>query len=162
MIDSPPEDAVDAVRDAADRLNTALTGYAPDDWTDAVRLLHRLRSATRVLAQLDSTLTTWVYLHGEHGLHQQIEGVPGQVDITRGRAKDRWAAEEAVTAYVERKLTETGEVPDPLDVVAWVLEVVPASPSTKLRKTPLRAAGLDVDDYWTSEPGTIQVGLMST
>ena len=158
-----PEDHVAAVRRATDGLNEALMGYDPDDWRDAVRLLDRLRQATRVLGALDSSVSTWVYLHGEHGLHQQVEGVAGPVDITRGREKDRWEGEAAVKDYVEKKLEATGyEVPDPLEVLAWVLEVVPVTASVALRKTPLRAAGLDVADYYTSEPGTIKVGTPST
>lgn len=157
-----PEEAVEDVQVYADLLDTALKGYSPDDWRDAARLLDRLRKATRLLGALDSSLVQWLYLHGEHGLHQQVEGIAGPVHITRGRAKDRWASEQGVRDYVDQKMHEMeGEVPDPEVVVGWVLEVLPAGTSTSLRKTPLRAVGLDVDDYYTSEPGTLRVDLPS-
>lgn len=154
---APPEDVVFSLSSMADQLNASLRGYSPDDWRDAARLLHRLRVVTSTLKALDSSLVNWLYLHGEHGLHQVIDGVPGEVSITRGRSKERWDAEGAVKAYVEAQLRETGEVPDPLQVMAWVLEVVPATQSTSLRKTPLKEAKIDLADYYWSEPGTLQV-----
>lgn len=158
--DPTPEERVDAAQRAADALDEALAGYGPEDWTDAARLLYRLRKVTATLSRLDASLVTWLYLHGEHGLHQQVEGIPGAVNITRGRAKERWEAEAAVRDYVEAQIVaRDGEAPDPLEVVEWVLAVVPATPSTSLRKTPLRDAGLDVQDYYTSEPGSLSVGL---
>lgn len=155
-----PEECVAAVHRAAERLNEALAGYGPEDWRDAARLLDRLRKATRVLAQLDSALVLWLYLHGEHGLHQHVDGIKGEVHITRGRSKERWAAPEAVHAYVDAQMEQMeGEVPDPRVIVDWVLAVVPATASTSLRKTPLRESGLDLEDFYSSEPGTIQVSL---
>lgn len=155
-----PEERVDVAQRAADALDEALMGYGPEDWTDAARLLYRLRKVTTTLGRLDASLVTWLYLHGEHGLHQQVEGVPGAVNITRGRAKERWEAEAAVRDYVEARIrANEGEAPDPLEVVEWVLRVVPATASTSLRKTPLREAGLDTGDYYTSEPGSLSVGL---
>lgn len=155
-----PEDCVAAVLAAAGRLNEALLAYAPPHWHDAARLLDRLRTATARLGALDASLVQWLYLHGEHGLHQQVEGIAGSVNITRGRSKERWAAPEAIGEYVDRKMVALGgEVPDPSEVVAWVLEVLPATQSSSLRKTPLRDAGIDLEDYYWSEPGNLQVGL---
>lgn len=153
-----PEAAVAAVRDAADALNTALLGYHPGDWRDALYLLRDLRAATRVLTQLDASLVSWTYLHGEHG-KQVIDGL-GEVWVSRGRSKERWAGPEAINEYVDTKITGTGgELPDPRQVVEWVLEVLPATPSTSLRVTPLREAGLDPEDFRTSEPGNLSVTL---
>lgn len=144
---------------AARSVDRGLLGYHPDDWRDAARTLHQIRQSTARLKRLDSKLGTWLYLHGEHGMHQLVEGI-GAVSITRGRAKERWAAEEAVAAYVAAKIEANGgEYPDPSTVVDWVLEVVPATASTNLRKPPLRDAGIDVQDYYASEPGTISIGL---
>lgn len=155
-----PEDCVAAVLAAAGRLNEALLAYDPAHWHDAARLLDRLRTATTRLGALDASLVQWLYLHGEHGLHQQVEGIAGSVNITRGRSKERWAAPEAISEYVDRKIVANGsEVPDPTEVVAWVLEVLPATQSSSLRKTPLRDAGIDLEDYYWSEPGSLQVGL---
>lgn len=155
-----PEDCVAAVLAAAGRLNEALLAYAPEHWHDAARLLDRLRTATARLGALDASLVQWLYLHGEHGLHQQVDGIAGPVNITRGRSKERWAAPEAISEYVDRKIIANGsEVPDPSEVMAWVLEVLPATQSSSLRKTPLRDAGIDLEDFYWSEPGSLQVGL---
>jgi hypothetical protein len=155
-----PEDAVAQLRSAAALLNTSMAGYQATHWHDAARLLDSLRKVTALLGMMDATLVQWLYLHGEHGLHQQVPGIAGAVNITRGRSKERWAAPEAVREYVDRKMGELeGEIPDPEVVVGWVLEVLPAGQSTSLRKTPLRAAGIDLEDYYWSEPGTLQVGL---
>jgi hypothetical protein len=155
-----PEDCVAAIRAATDRLSETLLAYAPDHWHDAARLLDALRKATARLGALDASLVQWLYLHGEHGLHQQVDGIAGPVNITRGRSKERWAAPEAIGEYVDRKMVELGgEVPDPTVVVTWVLEVLPATQSSSLRKTPLRQAGIDLDDFYWSEPGSLQVGL---
>ena len=155
-----PEDAVAWLRSAADALDQSMKGYSAGHWHDAARLLDGLRNVTARLGLLDASLVQWLYLHGEHGLHQQVPGIAGSVNITRGRAKERWAAEEATREYVDRKMIELGgEVPDPAVVVGWVLEVLPATQSTSLRKTPLRDAGIDLEDFYWSEPGTIAVGL---
>lgn len=152
----PPE-LVALCQSAANRLNEGLQGYNPDDWTDAVRLLAALRGVIEVLRTLDTSLVRWLYLHGEHGIHLRVDGIAGDVSITRGRAKEQWAGEAAVNDYVGARIRENGgEYPDPEQVVRWVLDVLPAS---KCRVTPIRDAGLDVDDYRTSLPGTLQVGL---
>lgn len=154
------EDAVAWARSAADAVDKALLGYEPDDWQDAVRVLYSLRRVIETLRTSDASLVRWLYLHGEHGIHLHVEGVPGDVGITRGRSKERWAAPEAVHAYVDRQVEAIGgEFPDPRQVIEWVLEVLPATQSTALRKKPLREAGLDLEDFYTSEPGSLQVNL---
>lgn len=154
-----PEDAVAAARAAGKALSSALAGYEPEDWRDAVRLLHALRAAVEVLRVSDASLVRWLYLHGEHGQHQLLDGV-GAFSITRGRSKERWQVAPAAQDYVEAQIiARDGEVPDPRQVVEWVLEVLPSGESVSVKKTPLRKAGLDVDDYYTSEPGSLQVGL---
>ena len=156
-----PPDVIDALSDLADLLQRVMLDYGPDDWRDAVRLLRDLRAVTKELGKTDAQLVRWLYLHGEHGHHLQIEGVSGNVSIGRGRAKDRWDSRQAVFDFVEAKIrANDGEMPDPNVVADWVMEVVPATASTALRKTPLREAGLEVEDYWTSEPGTISVSIL--
>lgn len=151
-----PEDAVALVRDLAENLDTLLSGYEPEDWRDAVRVLHSLRRGIERLKVVDANLVRWLYLHGEHGQHQSLDGV-GPFSITRGRAKERWDVQGAAREYVETMIRRNdGEMPDPLQVLSWVLEVVSSS---ACRKTPIRALGLDVEDFYSSEPGTIQVGL---
>lgn len=151
-----PEHAVGMVRDVAEALDVVMAGYEPDDWRDAVRLLHALRRGIERLRTVDAHLVRWLYFHGEHGQHQTLDGV-GPFSITRTRAKERWDVQGTARDYVEAKIGETGgEMPDPLQVVSWVLEVVSSS---ACRKTAVRAAHLDVEDYYSSEPGNPQVSL---
>lgn len=139
---------------AVDALNTAMKGYEPP-WLDALDDLKKLRRSTALLSSLDALIVKHLYLKGEHG-KRTIDGL-GEVWITRTRDGEKWAATAAVRAYVEQKiLANDGEMPDPEQVMEWVLEVVPAS---KLRVTPLRAVGLDVDEYRTSTPGKPSVTL---
>jgi hypothetical protein len=152
-----PTHSAGLVSVAVDVLNRHLVGYDPSDWRDAVRLLHEIRRPLALLRIIDSTLSTWIYLHGEHGLHQTIDGVPGPIDVTRGRARERWAFAELAQDYVGTKIEAAGgELVDPDQIVAWVLEVI--SPG-RGRVGVTQDAGLDVADYRTSEPGTIQIGL---
>lgn len=160
-VDVTPEEAVARLQAAAHVLDVALLGYTTNDWESAVRLLRDLRRALRRAAQVDANLVTWLYLHGEHGKHLQVDGVSGTVAIGRGRSKVRWEGPDAVRDYVAARITANdGEMPDPDTVIDWVLEVVPATPSTELRKTPLREAGLDPEDYSQSEPGTVSVSVL--
>lgn len=157
---SEPGPYVENAATAAAGLSRVLGGYSPEDWRDAVRLLREVRRVKETIARADDTLSRWLYLHGEHGIHLRVDGIPGDVGITRGRSKERWAAPEAVRDYVEAQIVANdGEVPDPLQVVAWVLDVLPSGTSTSCKKTALRNAGLDVEDYLTSEPGSIRVDL---
>lgn len=152
-----PEDAAAVVALAVTDLAEALTGYHADDWRDAVHLLRAVRASRHRLAALDDTLTRWLYLHGEHGQHQLIDGIPGQVAITRSRARERWDERGVLTDYIEAKIrANDGEAPDPLEVVSWVLEVASVG---YCRTTAVRAAGLDVADYRTSEPGKPSVSV---
>lgn len=152
-----PEEEVEWIRATAELLDEALAAYAPGDWRDAARLLYALREPLTRLRRIDADLSRWLYLHGEHGLHQHIDGIKGSVNITRGRAKERWETDAAVKDYIDQKMDALeGEIPDPEVVLSWVAEVASIG---YIRKTPLRAAGLDVDDYYTSEPGTISVSI---
>lgn len=140
-------------------LDTALAGYHPDDWRDALRLLAELRDALHRARQVDSILVRWLYLHGEHGQHQTADGIAGEFYIGRGRSREVWAGPEAIRDYVDRKLQETDGEFTHESVIEWVLELVPVTPSVGLRVTPLKAAGLDVADYRSSEPGSLRVDL---
>lgn len=158
--DGTPEDAVAWLRSAAAALDTALAGYGPKEWRDALRLLADLRKVTDRLGKMDDTLVRWLYLHGEHGQHQHIDGIAGEFGIGRRREKERWDGEAGVRDYVAACIEGIGgEYPDPEQVVEWVLEVVPSLTSGGLRKTPLREKGMDPADYCTSEPGSLYVSL---
>lgn len=157
--DGAPEDAVAWLRSAADALNTATKGYDPSDWRDALRLLHSLRVVTARISQVDANLARWLYLHGEHGQHQTLDGIPGPFYIGRGRDSERWESAAAVQEYVDRKVQQHEGEFTPESVVEWVLEILPATASTALRKTAIKAAGMELDLYYTSEPGRIRIDL---
>lgn len=148
-----PEDAAGLVYDLAENLDTLLHGYDPEDWRDALRVLRALRRGIERLRQVDAGLVQWLYLHGEHGQHQTLDGL-GPFAITRGRSKERWEERSLAHDFVEAKIRANGgEAPDPREVVEWVLELGRLEP----RKTPPRAMGMPLEDYYYSEPGTIQV-----
>lgn len=152
--------AVSSIAAAVLGLNTAMRGPNVEalDVLDTLHLLRRLRHEVETLQRLDATLVKHAYVRGEHG-RQLIDGV-GQVYIGRARAGERWESEAGVREYVERKLIEVGgELVDPEVIVGWVLEVLPATSSTKLRTTPLKAVGIDVEDYRSSVPGKLRVDL---
>lgn len=143
-------------QDAQD-LNTALAGgtLTGTGWQDALHQLARLRAALTTLRALESSYVSHIYMTGEHG-KRVLEGL-GQVTIQRGRERKAWEHRAVAVEYVDAKLAANGyEVPDPHQVVDWVLEA--AAPSY-WRVTALRDAGLDPEDYCTSEPGKPSVSI---
>lgn len=130
----------------------AFLGSSGLDPEDALRHLYALRASIELLQALDATLVQRAYLAGEHG-DVQIEGLPA-ARVQRGRERKKWDSRGATFAYLDRKLSETGEVPDPSDVATWLLEVLGVS---YLRVTALRAAGLEPDEYCETAPGKISV-----
>lgn len=150
--------AAEVYRAAAAQLQNALTSaaMAATGWQDAVRIMRRIEAGTWDAREVHSSLAQHVYLTGEHG-QQQVEGVPGMVMIGRGRERKSWDHTGVAQDYVAAKIEATGgEMPDPGQVVEWVLET--AAPSY-WRVTPLREAGLDPEDYCTSEPGNVSVSI---
>ena len=71
-----------------------------------------LLEAYPLAGMVDATLVQWLYLHGEHGLHQQVDGVPGSVNITRGRSRERWEVAPAVRDYVGAQIAANDWLPD--------------------------------------------------
>lgn len=152
-------DALATLAAGAAQLDRALfTELSETPWVDALHRLRDLRRTTQSLGRSDAAMVRHAYLTGEHG-KRVLDGL-GEVYVGRGRAREKWQGEAAVREYVDHQITELGgEFPDPSEVIRWVLEVVPVTESTKLRTTPLKAAGLDPDDYRHSEPGTLSVSL---
>lgn len=150
--------AVDLLLAAATRLSevTHDTKTLPD-WQEAVRLLDKMRAAADQAGAVKDALVRHVYLTGEHGRNVIVEGV-GPVDITRARDRKAWDERGMIQAVIDRRMEERGgEMPnEPWEVVEWVLEVASVDYG---RVTPLRALGLDPDDYCTSTPGRVGVSL---
>lgn len=119
----------------------------------SLRILHRLREATRTLAQVDAALVTHLYLAGEHG-DVTVEGLP-PVKVVRRKDRKNWDSRGAVFDYLRTRVAQAdGEYPDPTAVAEWVLELVGVS---YCRTTALKAAGLQPQDYCTETPGSLSV-----
>ena len=140
----------------ADDLNASLAGgtLSATPWTDALHQLAQLRATLTTLRALESSYVSHIYLHGEHG-KRVLDGL-GQVTISRGRERKAWEHRAVAVDYVDAHVARTGEVPDPHQVVDWVLEAVAPS---YWRVTQLREAGLDPEDYCVSEPGKPTVSI---
>lgn len=151
--------AVELFVQCAEVVNTeGLHGVPDTDWQDGVRLLARIRYAMDQAGYVQSSLTTHVYLTGEHG-DQDVEGV-GRVKIARGRDRTKWDERGVVQAVLDAKMQERGgEMPnDPWDVAEWLLEVLGVG---YCRVTPLRALGLDPKLFCEDTPGKVGVQLPS-
>lgn len=157
---SDPLDAsgvVELLSEDAGRLDALLTAeqLAAGEPLYWITVLRDLRDVLRELQTLDAVLCRHIYLHGEHG-DIEVDGV-GRVKVYRSRASERWEGREAAFAAVDAKLTETGgELPDPMTVVEWVLDVVGIG---YCRKNTLRALGLDPALFYESVPGKPKVDL---
>lgn len=153
------EEATTVLLTTAEALNaTGTAAIDATDWQDAVRILHRLREATDHIGAVTALLTRHIYLTGEHG-DQDIEGV-GRVKIIRGRDRTQWEPREAVFAYIDARMIATeGEVPDPMVVADWVMDVLPATSSTSCKVTALKNMGLDPKAFCEDSPGSIRVDL---
>lgn len=143
--------AIMTLTTVAARLSEVLAD-APDP-EESLRLLYELRKASRLIADIDAELVRTAYLSGEHG-DVRIEGLP-PARVQRGKVRKEWDSRQAAMDYVQHQVVmNDGELPDPLQVAAWVLDVVGVS---YCRVTPMRDAGLDVADYCTESPGRISV-----
>jgi len=149
--------AVEVFAAAGEAVNAAgLRGVPATDWVDAIRLLSRLRDGFTEAGFVQSSLTTHVYLTGEHG-DQTIDGI-GRVKIARGRGRQKWDERGTIQAVIDAKMEQRGyEVPDdPWDVVEWILESASVG---YFRVTPLRALGIEPDAFCESLPGKVGVSL---
>lgn len=150
--------ALASLSDAAEVLsqNAMDPDVAKVDWQEAVRMLDRLRRATDLIGSVHDALVMHVYLTGEHG-DQEVEGVKGMVRIARGRDRRSWEVDRTALAVVEAKMQEReGEMPDPEEVVEWLLEVLHVDYA---RVTPMRGLGLDPKEFCQDRPGKVGVQL---
>lgn len=142
----------------ADGLNESLilNGLAALDWQEATKLLDRLREITTRLAQIDALIVRHIYVTGEHG-DTDIDGI-GRVKVTRSRDRTKWDERGVAQAVIDKQMeARGGEMPnDPWEVAEWLLQVYGVN---YCRVTPLRALGLEPDDYCDSTPGKPTVQL---
>lgn len=146
--------AVEIAVRAGENLASASLAIGPDlSAEDALRRLHRLRQAIEQCQLVDAALVRHIYLNGEHG-DVSLDGLP-VAKVTRGRDRKSWDSRGAVFAYLDQRLSGAdGELPDPMDVAAMVLDLVGVG---YVRVTPLRSAGLDPDAFCDSSPGRLSV-----
>lgn len=153
---APLEVMVRAFAMAAGDLHLNSDPYEDYDETALVAMLGILRAAVRRAGELDALLVKHLwdhYPHGKHHLHDV-----GEVNTHRRDARVNWDDYGTAEAWVAQKMEEReGVLPDdPMDVVRWLLEVASIG---YFRKTPLRGVGLDPQDFYTSEPGTLAVDV---
>jgi hypothetical protein len=148
------EQAADLLYAAAELLTTAPPPIDQLDVDEATRLLSRIRDAVDVVRKVDSLLCARL-IRDRWGAHE-VEGI-GVVRYRRTSVKDRWDERGAAFAVLEARMRERGgELPDPAEVVEWLLE---AASIGYYRKTALRAMQIDPGDYFHSEPGNPAVDL---
>lgn len=146
--------AVDLIGVASADLATAAL-VLPSDAADSLRVLYALRQSLGRIRDVEAALVQHIYLTGDHG-DVRVDGLP-PAKVQRGRDRKEWDPRGAVFAYIDAKLTETGEVPEPSAVADWVMEVLPANASTSCKVTALRSVGLDPKDWCVESPGRLTV-----
>lgn len=167
VVRAPPDDplpgltitqAVDLFLAAAEHLDTAASYEAVRvlDHETILRLLDRLRAATRIAGDLDRTLTGAAYAKGR-GDHI-IDGI-GLVTVSRTTDRKGWDERGIAQGVIDAKMAQhhaDGTMPDPWEVIDWFLEVCHVDYA---RLGALRALGLDPDAYSDAIPGRPQVRL---
>lgn len=153
----PPDldTAVDHCIHAADALNEMLS-LDPDDidWREAASQLARLRHARKLLQTLEGSYEAFIGGQAPYG-ESELVGV-GLVNVRKSPSL-KWDHDRTAAAVLDAHLSGgTGEVPDPWTVRDWLME---AAAFAYWRKTPLRALGIDPDEYAEKTPGrwTVQI-----
>lgn len=149
--------AVASLQLAGELLNIVAKGAIEDlAWDEALELLSDIRATLDDhIRPIEASLVRHVYLKGPHG-NVEVEGI-GMVNVHRSTNRKHWDERSALFAVLDARLQERGgEVPDPAEVVEWVLEVAGIN---YLRVGALKAVGLRADDYCDTSPGTPQVAI---
>lgn len=155
--------AVTGIEGTVGFLDRTLQGryLGPVGWRTAAALLRRVREARKRLATLEQALEAHIAVQMRHdgirgGYGQPTEGV-GLVEWNRSRKRSNWQHRDLASAVIDAHMVATGgEAPDPYTVRDWILES--AAPAY-WRVTPLRAIGINPDDYSLSEPGVPTVKI---
>jgi hypothetical protein len=148
------EQAAELLNAAAELLTTAPPPISELDPDEATRILARIRDAGDTVGKIDALLCA--HLVGQRWGELEVDGL-GVVKYRRTEKRERWDERGAAYAVLETKMAERGgELPDPRDVVDWLLE---AASVGYFRKTALRSMGIDPGDYHHSERGNPAVDL---
>lgn len=134
-----------------------LSDDGPDDYdeTATLAMLGILRASVRRAGELDALLVAHLHEHGTWG-RRLVDGI-GEVRTYRRPKNVRWDERGTAMAVVDVKMAELGgELPDPHEVVSWLLE---AAAVDYYRTGALKALGIDPEDYRHSEKGTRAVDV---
>lgn len=151
----------------AEALNINAAAYAEElSIEDAAAFLSRLRVVITNLRQIEGLYERWIaaifrdqgWPTGYKKPHP-VDGV-GDVEVTYS-STTTWDHEGTLKAWSEKWLDEwaanhEGQLPEPWDVTAALTEVVGVS---YWRVTPLKALGLDPDDYRSKSWGAAKVKI---
>lgn len=146
------EQAAELYAEAGARL---LAAYDDDPGPDGFAILRTVRRGISRGRDVDALLCKWAIDTQPYG-EQTVEGV-GAVRVRRTQAAVKWDERGTAYAYLAAKLQAVeGEYPDPETVIDWLLEAAAVS---YYRKTALTAAGLDPEEFYTSQRGNPAVDL---
>lgn len=147
-----------AVRLRVANLNAAAALVAEADLSldpeDSLRILHALRKATAILADVDAALVQRIYLAGEHG-DVRVEGLPA-ARVQRGRERKSWDTRGAVLDYLGARLADVVDI-EPGHATRVANMILDVAGVSYCKVTALRDVGLSIDDYCESQPGKISV-----
>jgi hypothetical protein len=151
----PISSAVTVFAQAAGDLHRTTDRLEHYDETAVIAMLGIIRAAVRRAADLDALLVGQLHDHGTWG-RRLVDGI-GEVRTYRRPKNVRWDERGTAEAIIDVKMEERGgEVPEPGEVVAWLLE---AASIGYYRTGALKALGIDPEDYRHSEKGTRAVDV---
>lgn len=152
---APLEVMVRAFAMAAGDLHLHDDRYEDYDETAVLALLGILRASVKRAGELDALLVTHLHEHGTWG-RRIVDGL-GEVRTYRRPKSVRWDERGTAEAVIEYHMEQTGgEQPDPMTVVAWLLE---AASIDYYRTTALQAMGIDPEEFRHKEKGTRAVDV---
>lgn len=150
---------VEEAAEVATRLSeeTMTDALAAMEVPDLLMVLRDLRRCIEDLRKIDAGIVRHLYLTAEHGDHD-YPGI-GRVGIRRGRDRKAWRHHDVAADVLDAHLTRLqGEIPEPEQVVGWLME---AMNPAYWRVTTLRGLGLAPDEYAESLPGKPHIEFMS-
>lgn len=151
----------DALVDELQRIVDLIAGHLIEGlgWEEAADLLKRLAELRREIRSVEDELTDVIVTSWRRdGLkgHHEVTGV-GTVSLRAPYKRTRWNHEAVAREVVDRQIAASGgEVPDPYDLVHWLLTAAQVS---YWRTRLLRSLGIEPDDFCDSELGRPSVSI---
>jgi hypothetical protein len=152
------DEAVAHVVGAAEMVDQELTTVDDMNLDEAARQLFRIRSARAKLQRCEAALERHIagIFRADRLDRYEALGI-GVVEVRYGKPRTAWDHEALAKAWLEAWLPAyQGEIPPPWDVRDGLLEVAAVS---YWRATPLRALGIDPDEYCESRPAQARVQI---